>query len=170
MPLCWHAIHSQPRMETKAEAHLERQGFEVWLPRIGRRVRKGGAWPHRIEPLFSRYLFLHADTEQQNVSPIRSTRGVSDFVRVAGRPQPIPRPIIEALKAHIDPESGLHQLSDSATPTLGLGVAVEVLEGPLAGLKGVFQETSGEARALILLRILGQPSLVKLDRSALEAL
>ena len=170
MPLCWFAIHSQPRMETKAEAHLERQGFEVWLPRIGRRVRKGGAWSHQVEPLFSRYLFLHADTEQQDVSPIRSTRGVSDFVRVAGRPQPIPRQVIEALKAHIDPESGLHQLSDGATPTLGSGAAVEVLEGPLAGLKGVFQETSGDARALILLHILGQPSLVKLDRSALQAL
>ena len=170
MPLCWYAIHSQPRMETKAEAHLARQGFEVWLPRISRRVRKGGAWSHKVEPLFSRYLFLHADTEEQDVSPIRSTRGVSDFVRVAGRPQPIPRPVIEAIKAHIDPESGLHQLSDGAAPALGSGAAVEVLEGPLAGLKGVFQETSGDARALILLRILGQPSLVKLDTSALQAL
>ena len=170
MPLCWFAIHSRPRMEAKAEVHSARQGFEVWLPRIGRRVRKGGAWSHKIEPLFSRYLFLHADTEEQDVSPIRSTRGVSDFVRVAGRPQPIPRPVIEALKAHIDPESGLHQLSDGATPALGSGAAVEVLEGPLAGLKGVSQETSGDARALILLHILGQPSLVKLDRSALQAL
>ena len=157
-------------METKAEAHLAGQGFKVWLPRIGRRVRKGGAWSHRIEPLFSRYLFLYADAEQQDVSPIRSTRGVSDFVRVAGRPKPIPRLVTEALKAHIDPESGLHQLSDGATPARGSGAAVEVLEGPLAGLKGGFQETSGDARALILLHILGQPSLVKLDRRALQAL
>ena len=133
-------------------------------------MRKGGVWSHKVEPLFSRYLFLHADTEQQDVSPIRLTRGVSDFVRVAGHPQPIPRPVIEALKAHIDPESGLLQLSDGAAPALGSGAAVEVLEGPLAGLKGVFQETSGDARALILLHILGQPSLVKLDRNALQAL
>ena len=68
MSLCWYAIHSQPRMETKAEAHLARQGFEVWLPRIGRRVRKGRAWSHKIEPLFSRYLFLHADTEGKTLA------------------------------------------------------------------------------------------------------
>jgi transcriptional antiterminator RfaH len=64
----------------------------------------------------------------------------------------------------------LHELSEGQAPTLTPGAAVEVLEGPFAGLKGVFQEASGEARALILLRILGQPAVVKLDQSALQAL
>ena len=166
----WYAIHSQPREEAEAETHLARQGFEVWLPRIGRRVRKRGAWTLKVEPLFSRYLFLWADPQAQDVSPVRSTRGVTDFVRVAGHPQPIPEGVIEGLKTLVDPTSGLHELSEGQAPTLTPGAAVEVLEGPFAGLKGVFQEASGEARALILLRILGQPAVVKLDQSVLQAL
>lgn len=166
----WYAIHSQPRKEAEAETHLARQGFEVWLPRIGRRVRKRGAWTLKVEPLFSRYLFVWVDPQAQDVSPIRSTRGVTDFVRVAGHPQPIPEGVIEGLKSLVDPISGLHELSDGQAPTLTPGAAVEVLEGPFAGLKGVFQQASGEARALILLRILGQPAVVKLDKSAIQAL
>ena len=72
MPLCWYAIHSQPRMETKAEAHLARQGFEVWLPRIGRRVRKGGVWSHKVEPLFSRLFFF---------MPIRNSKTLALYGR-----------------------------------------------------------------------------------------
>jgi len=166
----WYAIHSQPRKEAEAETQLARQGFEVWLPRIGRRVRKRGLWTLKVEPLFSRYLFLRVDPEAQDVSPVRSTRGVTDFVRVAGRPQPIPERVIEGLKTLVDPTSGLHELSDVQAPALTPGSAVEILEGPFAGLKGVFQEASGEARAMILLRILGQPAVVKLDQSALQAL
>lgn len=166
----WYAIHSQPRKEVEAETHLARQGFEVWLPRIGRRVRKRGSWSLKVEPLFSRYLFLWVDPQGQDVSPVRSTRGVTDFVRVAGRPQPIPDGVIEGLKTLVDPTSGLHELSEGRAPTLTPGAAVEVLEGPFAGLRGVFQEASGEARALILLHVLGQPSVVKLDQSALQAL
>ena len=166
----WYAIHSQPRKEAEVETHLARQGFEVWLPRIGRRVRKRGAWALKVEPLFARYLFLHVDAERQDVSPVRSTRGVTDFVRVAGRPQPIPEGVVEGLKTLVDPTSGLHELSDGQAPVLTPGAVVEVLEGPFAGLQGVFQEASGQARALILLRVMGQPSVVKLDQSALQAL
>ena len=103
----WYAIHSQPRKEAEAETHLARQGFEVWLPRIGRRVRKRGAWTLKVEPLFSRYLFLWVDPQAQDVSPVRSTRGVTDFVRVAGHPQPIPEGVIEGLKTLVDPTSGM---------------------------------------------------------------
>lgn len=168
MALRWYAVHSQPRKEAMAEEHLARQGFEVWLPRIGRRVRKGGAWAQKVEPLFARYLFLSVDPEAQDVSPVRSTRGVSDFVRVAGRPQSIPDGIVEGLKAFVDPESGLHRFSEAAGLELAPGMPVDILEGPFAGLRGVFKEVSGEARALILLQVLGSPTLVKLEQRLLQ--
>ena len=91
-------------------------------------------------------------------------------MRVAGRPQPIPRPVIEALKAILTLSRDSTSYRTAQRRPSGQGAAVEVLEGPLAGLKGCFRRPPGTRRALILLHILGQPSLVKLDRNAPQAL
>ena len=38
----WYCVHTRPRAEAQAREHLQRQGFEVFLPRLRRSVLRGG--------------------------------------------------------------------------------------------------------------------------------
>lgn len=166
----WYAVHSRPRMEALALENLQNQAFHAWLPQLRRRVRRKGRWAQVVEPLFARYLFLRVDPQAQDISPVRSTKGVVNLVRQAGVPVPVPDPVMAALFEAVDQETGLHCLSDSVAPALAPGSPVRVLEGPFAGMEGVFQKASGEARALVLLAVLGAPTSVKLSRNDLAPL
>ena len=163
----WFAVHSRPRMEALALEHLQNQGFHSWLPKLARRVRRKARWVSVVEPLFARYLFLRVDPQVHDISPIRSTKGVVNLVRQGGVPLPIPEAAMDALFEAVDETSGLHCLSETEAPTLAPGTPVTVLSGPFAGMEGVFQKASGEARALVLLTVLNAPTSVKLSKEDL---
>ncbi len=147
----WYVVHTKPRQEKLAETHLARQGFECFLPRAQnprRRLRRP-----RIEPMFPRYLFLHADTAVQNISSVGYTRGVSRLVRFGARLAQAPEWVIEQLKAASDRVSGLITL---APLKFGHGDRVQVFDGPFAGLRAIFQAEDGTSRALLLVQLLGR--------------
>lgn len=161
----WYVVHTKPRMEAEAEVHLGRQGFTTYLPWITQSKRRRGRWVRVTEPLFPRYLFLQVDPEAQDISPIRSTRGVSGLVRFGGgTPTPVPDEVITAIRAMEDPEEGTCRLENGFQP----GQEVVVLEGPLAGLHGIYHAASGEQRAIILIEMLGRLRHVKLDTNAID--
>ncbi len=70
----WYLLKTKVREEERAQAHLENQDFEVYCPMI---KEKG-----RSVPLFAGYLFIRLDIKDlPTYHKIRSTRGVSEFVR-----------------------------------------------------------------------------------------
>ena len=149
----WYTIHTKPRQESVAEEHLQRQGFTVYLPRIQATRRQKDRWQETIEPLFPRYLFIYTNPEEQNLAPIRSTRGVSKLVRFGNQLIPVPEVLIEAVKERADPETGWLV---PESPLFKPGDRVAILEGPFAELEGIFHCEQGEQRALILLEVLGK--------------
>lgn len=160
----WYAVNSQPKKESLAYENLERQGFVSWLPRVSRSVRRNGRWATKIEPLFARYLFVNVDVSAQDISPIRSTLGCVGLVRQGGLPIPIPVGVVESLLQAVDPETGLHRLGEQGAPVLQRGDRVRVLGGPFEGLEGVFQRPTAEARAMVLLKLLGSVASVTLSQ------
>ena len=69
----WYLVKTKPRMEEMAEINLKNQKIEYFLPRFTCGKREG-------KVIFPGYIFIKpkmGDTFQS----IRSTRGVSDFVR-----------------------------------------------------------------------------------------
>lgn len=160
----WYAVNSQPRKEGMALENLERQGFESWLPLVARSVRKNGRWATKVEPLFARYLFVNVDVAAQDISPIRSTLGCIGLVRQGGLPVPVPVGVVEALQDSVDPETGLHRLSEIGAPVFQRGDRVRILGGPFEGLEGVFQCATAEARAMVLLKMLGSVASVRLNQ------
>jgi len=87
----WYAIHTKPRQEETALAHLERQGFDCHLPRARERRRARHRYALVTLPLFPRYLFARLDLATQNTAPIRSTQGVVGLVRFGLDPAPLPK-------------------------------------------------------------------------------
>jgi len=156
----WYAVYTKPRQETLAEKNLERQRYEVYFPRLKRTRRYRRRWTEVIEPLFPRYLFAYLREGQDNFAPIRSTYGVVDIVRFGGVPRPVPEGLIEALQAHEDQTQKVHLDSWKWRP----GMQVEILEGPFAGLKGIFAAERAEDRVVILLQLLGRTNRVTFPR------
>jgi transcriptional antiterminator RfaH len=162
----WYAIHTKPRQEELAAEHLDRQEFEIYLPRIKQARRFRQKWRDTIEPLFPRYLFIRLDLGRDNVAPIRSTRGVTKLVSFNGLPATVPDPLIDALVTSADPDTGLlHPHEDRFKP----GATVTIVNGPLAGLEAIFKAHDGAARSIILLELLGKTRQLKIDRDHLRS-
>lgn len=150
----WYAIHSKPRQEARALENLERQGFQAWLPMLTVEKVRRGKLAKVVEPMFSRYLFIRLDTEQTNWSPIRSTLGVSKLVSFGNRPAVIDDELILALQ----------QLPAREPERLFQpGQAVKFVSGPLRGLEGIYEQTDGELRAMVLVDLLSKHHRITTD-------
>lgn len=145
--MLWYAVHAKPKQEQRALDNLQRQGFEAWLPLLSVEKLRRGRLTEVIEPMFSRYLFIRLDTEHSNWSPIRSTLGVSSLVTFGNRPAPIADELIQALRAM--PQRAAERL-------IKPGQEVVFIDGPLKGLQGIYQQTDGEARAMVLVDLMNK--------------
>lgn len=113
--------------------------------------------------MFPRYLFVRADINTQSIAPIRSTRGCVGPVRIGGHPAFVPAAVIAAMQARcadtpaIDPcdRWQAHQ-------------ALEFTEGPFAGLTALFEARDGEARAHVLLEMLGRWQRINVPLAVLQ--
>lgn len=162
----WFAVVSKPRQEKTAYEHLQRQGFDCFLPMAEnpyqRRSRKNRKI---IEPLFPRYLFLKAIAEFQNLAPVRSTQGVVSMVRFGTELAVIPDYIIDGIKQRITAKTGLIKIEPVEIKP---GDKVKVFDGPLTGLNGIVQEKNSECRTIILMKLLGRPTKVEVNTMDLQ--
>ncbi len=161
----WYAVHSKPRQEAVAEQHLQNQGFITYLPKISVRKQRRGKWVKVVEPLFPRYLFIQCDPDQDNTAPVRSTRGAVGLVRIGTELRPLPDEVIEYLKHAEDENEKVRQ--DDRWPHQP-GDRVQVLEGPFAGLEGVYREPVAENRAILLLELLGRETPITVEMKSLS--
>jgi transcriptional antiterminator RfaH len=158
--LRWYLIRTKPAAEATAQANLQRQGFEIYLPRVLSPVRRRGRWRDTVSPLFPRYLFLRLQEGLQALGPVRSSIGVSDLVRFGSRYAVVPDPIVEALRARADAATGLHRLALPAP--LAIGAPVRIGAGAFEGLHGIFQRRVGSDRVSVLLNLLGHDASVQI--------
>lgn len=83
---------------------------------------------------------------------IRSTRGVTGLVKFGNQLVAVPENLINALLQSADAETGVHLCE----PTIFRpGEGVVLTNGPLANLQGIFKAADGEARAILLMNLLG---------------
>ena len=160
----WYLVYSKPHQEDAAFTHLVRQGYSAYLPRCRRmRKRQGRSLPV-IEPLFSRYLFIHLDIHTDNWGPIRSTQGVASLVRFGQNPSPVPDSLIAFLRSC----EGADGLSTRVEPQHQAGDRVRVADGPLEGYEGIFLAKTSRERVVVLLEILGKQVRTQLAVDRLE--
>lgn len=155
----WYVVQTKPRQEFRAREHLARQGFRCLLPllQVEKIRRHARVWAE--EPLFARYLFIELGGADANWSVLRSTRGVSRLVEFGGVPARLPGGWIGTF------------LACERLPVRRLfapGERVAVAHGPLAGLEGIFESPDGEARAIVLLELLGRSCRAKVPLEALR--
>lgn len=162
--MTWLVVHSKARAEELAAEHLRRQGYEVFLPQLRQRRRRQNRWQWVTGPLFPRYLFVNVALGEQDTAVIRSTVGVVSLVRFGHALVPIPEAVIDYLRRCEDPETGAR--TDDAWPHKP-GDVVEILEGPFAGLTGIYQVPRDADRVALLVELLGRQNTVLVEREAL---
>jgi transcriptional antiterminator RfaH len=162
--LRWYLVHTKPLSEAIAQTNLERQGYEVYFPRLEQAVRRKRGWQAQIGALFPRYLFLRLDSSRQTLSPVRSTLGVATVVRFGVEFAIVPDRVVCELRSRADPESGLHRLN--RVMKFARGAAVTIAASAFDGLEGIFDRIVGSDRVVILLTLLGRttPVQVPIDR------
>jgi len=147
----WLVVMTKPRMETAAKVHLERQGFVVYLPTWINLKRRSNGWQKVKSAMFPRYLFAKPLNEEQSISPIRSTRGVSQLVRFGAEPAKAANGLIREIRRLEDLSNAGGYQREPFKP----GDEVCVMAGPF---KGVSAEvlSSDQQRVILLIQVLGK--------------
>jgi transcriptional antiterminator RfaH len=162
----WYVVQTQPHAESKACAHLIRQGFEIYLPRYLKRRRHARRIETLAAPLFPRYMFVAIDIAAQRWRAIQSTVGVSRLVCSGDAPAPVAPDVIAGLKGRED-ERGFVRLEHRVQ--FAPGDKVRVTEGVFAACLGLFEGITDSERVAILLDLLGRKVRVFLDSDLVRA-
>jgi transcriptional antiterminator RfaH len=150
-PQRWYAIHTKPKQEDRADANLRHWGLDTLTPRVADPWRDVSSHKavDRVRPLFPGYLFARFDATAL-LHKVRLTRGVHSVVGFGELATPIDDEIIEFIRSRLS-EDGC-ALLDAFQP----GDAVEIVDGPMRSVVGVFQRDLGDQdRVVILLTAIG---------------
>lgn len=163
MGIHWYAIHTKPRQEQMALTSLEREGIETFYPKLRRRrtIRRVRKWV--VGPLFPSYIFGRFDAEVSG-RLVRYANGVVSIVSFGNRPAVVDEAIIAAIRHHAEED-----VVTVLPPPLRPGELVEVRDGPLRGLQGIFErEMSDRERVVVLLNVLAKGARVELHRDQIQ--
>ena len=153
----WYAVRTRSRHEKQVHAQLaDRPEIDVFLPLRERRSR----WKDRVkrvqEPLFPGYCFArfrHPDRLR-----VLKAVGVVELVGGSGEPESIPDHEIEAIRT-----LAASRLSYEPFPFLTEGMAVEVIRGPLMGVRGRLLRKDREYRVVLSVTLIRQSVSVEID-------
>ena len=146
----WYVIRTEPRAEFLAAGELERDGFEVFSPRIKQFQPRIG---RPDTPLFPGYLFLRCDTEGERLPSFRRTHRITGWVGFGGDVPWLPDHLIAELKQRVKEMNGEDGLWQRYRP----GEMVRVTGNNLDSLAEVVEEAkSPQARARVLMQFMGR--------------
>jgi transcriptional antiterminator RfaH len=158
----WYCARTKPKHEHIAEATLRKNlGLETFLPRLRiERATKRGA-VRIIEPLFPCYLFVRCDLTE-GFNEIKHVNGISSLVRFGGKISIVEDAVIEELQDCFEADEPM-----AVEQRLVPGCEVSVAGGAFDGMRAhVLRNMPAKRRVQVLLDILGQPTPVEVDRTA----
>jgi transcription antitermination factor NusG len=157
----WFALQVVPRHEKKVADTLNYMGHQQFFPTYRSRRR----WSDRTKtvelPLFSGYVFCR--TEWHAIGPIRRIIGVNRIVGFGGKACPI-----------LDEEiTALQKIGNSGFPVtsvsyITLGQRVQIIDGPLAGIRGLVTRVGKKQRVIISVDAIMKSISIDIETCALE--
>lgn len=160
----WYAIYCKSRHERQAHLKLLSKGIETFMADYETCAQWGTRRRQVKKNLLPGYLLVRFDKTVQLYYEILQTSGVVKFVGGAW-PQLsfIPDEQVESLQALLSSEQPFVEV-----PYLNVGDKVEVMAGPLAGLRGrVFAAKAHRNRLIVSIDLLQRSVQVELDSSLL---
>jgi len=136
----WFVINTKPKKEFQVEKLFTEGGIEVYNPKY--------MYENKMKPFFSGYGFVYFDFPAQ-YQLVKYTRGVKRVIGSREAPTAIHEEVIREIKSReIDGLIELYKYGEEPE----VGDEIEVMEGPLKGLRGIFKkELTAKERVIILL-------------------
>lgn len=159
----WYALYTRSRFEKKMLTELTDRSVEVFLPMrevLSRwKDRKKKVWL----PLFPGYLFVNHVNTPENRFRILNLPGAVRFVGFEGRADPVPDDQILAIRRFLE-----SSLSIDPYPYIQVGTRVEVIAGPLKGVRGLLIEKRGKFRFVLQVDLIRQAVSAEIDASDVQ--
>ena len=154
----WYLIKTKPRQERTAIINLKNQEYCTYCPIV--------TINNKSIVLFPGYLFIYLDKKKENWSPIRSTKGVVNFVRFGLNFALVPDTVIEFLKANqlINKEK-LKNLNKFKS-----GDKVLIKDGVFKNCVAIFKSSKSEERVILLMNLLGQQQAINIKKESVIVL
>jgi transcription antitermination factor NusG len=150
----WYVLRTRSRHEKMVRDQLVRHDVEVFLPV----VEQWSRWKDRRKkiafPLFPGYCFARFPLVER--FRVLNVVGVADLVGIAGRPEPVPDAEVEAIQ-----RLAATTLQYDPHPFLSEGMDVEVVRGPLAGIRGKLLRKDRVTRLVLSVTLIRQAAVVE---------
>ena len=154
----WYAGYTSARHEKKVAQQLRQRDIECFLP-LYETVRRWNNGRHRVQmPLFPGYVFVRIALKER----LRVLQ-IPGFVRLVGfngLPYPLPGTEIDAMR-----EALIAGVVAEPYPYLTTGSRVEVLSGPLQGVRGVLLRRQGKCRVVLSIDLIMRSVVVEVEAS-----
>jgi transcription antitermination factor NusG len=153
----WFALRVKSRSEKVVASIARNRGYEEFVPVYhSRRI-----WSDRVKsvefPLFPGYVFCRLDPQYR--LPLLMIPGVLHFVGLGKMPTPIEENEIFAIQTAVS--SGLVV---EPCDYLEIGQRVQLQEGPLAGLEGIYVGNSKQEKIVVSVTMLKRSIAVTIER------
>jgi len=150
----WYAVYTHFNNEKKVASQLTRKGIEAYLPlqKILRQWSDRKKWVE--EPLIRSYVFVHITLFEAEV--LRFTPGIASIVSFGGRFVPITQQEMDLLHLICGQQP---EVMDSPQD-LFAGDMVEVIAGPLLGIRAELTSWKGKQKVIVRIEALNRYLLV----------
>jgi transcription antitermination factor NusG len=140
----WLVVYTRSRAEKKVELELKLKEIESFLP-MQKKLRQ---WKDRKKwvemPLMSGYCFVHITRKEYDL--VLQTNNVVCYVRFEGKAAIVPDRQIDALKQMLKQyDFEVNVTTENFAP----GTKVEVIDGPMIGLRGELIKARGKNKFII---------------------
>ena len=159
----WIVVRSKPRSEKVAHNELVKKNIEAYLPLLKER-RKWSDRKKWVEfPLFSSYLFARIDIKDSIF--VLQTQGVNTIVKFGKQIAIVQNSVIEAIRLAME---GGYQLEP--VEYFVEGNIVEVVAGPMKGVKGIVAKLKGQNRLIIKIDAIQQALSIQIESKFIRKL
>ena len=158
----WYAVWTRSRHEKMVQNQLARRGLEPFLPLWSR----WSQWKDRRKliatPLFPQYCFVRIHPAEK--LRVLKTPGVISILGTAGVIEPVSEAEVEAIQRLVT-----GPLRYDPCPFLEEGMEVEVVRGPLRGVRGRLVRKNPSARLVLAVTLIRQGASVEIDAADVVA-
>ena len=167
LAVSWYAVWTHSHCEQSVSHQLSSKGFAAFLPEMHVWSKRAGGQRLIRVPMFPGYLFVHDEMDKTSYIEILKSRGVVRILEDGWtRLTPVPDAEIDAIQQVVHAEVPVF-----AHDHLAEGDRVQVVEGPLSGIEGVFvQDKLTKGRLVLTVDLLGRSVAVEVDCTAVRSI
>lgn len=162
----WYVLQSKPKKENQVYKQLCAKSIETYYPILT--IKPVNPRASKIRPFFPRYLFIHVDLHQVEISALRWLPGSIGLVEFGDTLANVPDRFISELKKRL---YYIQEAGGLVFDGLEKGDSVRITRGPLEGYDAIFDmRLSGTERVQLLLSMAGRSVTVDVEAGFIKKL